>query len=206
MKVVRWIRELGLNKVGIMPISTELADDFYIDKAILESMPSKVFVPYLLISPEMYDFDNSLQSYDSLHYKAIKIHAFARKEWYLIPNKIRAIIEIALKKDIPVIFHTGGWHGSNAIQFYKYCREFPQVNFILAHGRPISQTLTVLKGNKNIYVDSSFLPIENIKLICDLGLSNRILFGTDFPIMKTFWPEINLLDWYRNNIIALIKT
>ena len=23
--------------------------------------------------------------------------------------------------------------------------------------------------------------------------------------MKTFWPEINLLDWYKNHVMELIK-
>ena len=104
------------------------------------------------------------------------------------------------------MFHTGGWRGSNAIQFYKFCREYPEVTFILAHGKPISQTLTVLKGAKNAYTDSSFMAIESMKLICDAGLSDRILFGTDFPIMKTFWPEISLIDWYKNNVMELIQT
>ncbi len=48
------------------------------------------------------------------------------------------------------------------------------------------------------------MDIESMKIICETGLSDRILFGTDFPIMKSFWPEINLIDWYRNNIIELI--
>lgn len=103
------------------------------------------------------------------------------------------------------MFHTGGWRGSNAIQFYKFCREYPEVTFILAHGRPISQTLTVLKGTKNAYVDSSFMPNENIKLICDAGLSDKIIFGTDFPIMKTFWPDVDLLDWYKKNVLEQIR-
>jgi predicted TIM-barrel fold metal-dependent hydrolase len=50
------------------------------------------------------------------------------------------------------------------------------------------------------------MPIESMKLICDAGLSDRILFGTDFPIMKTFWPEISLIDWYKNNVMELIQT
>ena len=123
-----------------------------------------------------------------------------------MPDKIRTVIQAAYVKGIPVMFHTGGWSGSNAIQFYKYCREFPEVTFILAHGRPISQTLTILKGAKNVYVDNSFMPIESMKMICNLGLSNRILFGTDFPIMRSFWPEINLVEWYENNVLELIHT
>lgn len=153
----------------------------------------------------MIDADPTLKIFDSLNYKVIKIHTYARKEWDLMPNKIRMVIQAAYNKGVPVMFHTGGWRGSNAIKFYKFCREFPEVNFILAHGRPISQALTVLKGAKNAFVDNSFMDIESLKMICNAGLSDKILFGTDFPIMKTFWPEINLTDWYRNHIMELIQ-
>ena len=202
--LIKWYDELGIDKVGIMPISME--SNFGRDQKILGSLPPERFVPYLWINPEMVDADPSLELYNSLNYKVIKIHAYARKEWDVMPDKIRLVIHAAYKKGVPVMFHTGGWRGSNAIQFYKFCREFPEVTFILAHGKPISQTLTILKGAKNAYVDNSFMAIESMKMICEAGLSNRILFGTDFPIMKTFWPEVNLTDWYRNHVLELIQT
>ena len=202
--LIKWFGELGIDKVGIMPISME--SNFGRDQKILGSLPPERFVPYLWINPEMVDADPSLELYNSLNYKVIKIHAYARKEWDVMPDKIRLVIHAAYKKGVPVMFHTGGWRGSNAIQFYKFCREFPEVTFILAHGKPISQTLTILKGAKNAYVDNSFMAIESMKMICEAGLSNRILFGTDFPIMKTFWPEVNLTDWYRNHVLELIQT
>jgi predicted TIM-barrel fold metal-dependent hydrolase len=204
-QIIKWFDELGIGKVGIMPVGTTWASDFNRDQKIMASLPTARFVPYLWVSPEMVDTDPTLKLYDTLNYKVMKIHAYAIKEWDKLPDKISTVIEVARNKKVPVMFHTGGWRGSNAIQFYKFCREYPEVTFILAHGKPISQTLTVLKGAKNAYADSSFMSNESIKLICDAGLSHRILFGTDFPIMKTFWPEINLLDWYRNNVIELIE-
>jgi len=204
--LVRCYAELGIDKVGTMPVGTSWECDFNRDQKIMSSLPKERFVPYLWVSPEMVDADPSLKLYDVLNYKVIKIHAFAIKEWDKMPDKIRTVIEVSYNNGVPVMFHTGGWRGSNAIQFYKFCREYPDVTFILAHGRPISQTLTVLKGANNAYADSSFMSIESMKLICDAGLSNRILFGTDFPIMKTFWPEINLIEWYKKNVMELIQT
>jgi hypothetical protein len=204
-QIINWFNELGIDKVGIMSVGTSWERDFEKDKKTMLAMPRKRFIPYLLVSPGMYDLDKTLNTFDSLRYKVIKIHSLAREEWFEMPNKVRGIIKAAYKKKVPVMFHTGGWRGSNAIQFYKFCREFQEVTFILAHGRPISQTLTVLKGANNAYVDSSFLPIENIKMICDAGLSDRIIFGTDFPVMKTFWPKINLVDWYKTHVMELIR-
>jgi predicted TIM-barrel fold metal-dependent hydrolase len=203
--VIKLYEELGIDKVGIMPVGTSWVSDFKRDLKIMSKMPRNRFVPYLWVSPEMIDADSSLMKFNSLNYKVIKIHAYARKEWADMPDKIRMVIHAAYKLKVPVMFHTGGWRGSNAIQFYKFCREFPEVNFILAHGKPISQALTVLKGAKNAYTDCSFMAFESIRAICNAGLSNRILFGTDFPIMKTFWPEINLTDWYRAYVLELIQ-
>jgi len=204
--LINYYAELGIDKVGIMP--TGLADKVDFDNSLkdIRSLPTERFTPYLWVTPEMVDIDSSLELYNALDYKVIKIHAYAQKEWDEMPDKIRTVIQIAYEKDIPVMFHTGGWRGSNAIQFYKFCREFPEVKFILAHGKPISQTLTVLKGAKNAFVDNSFMDIKSMKMICDAGFSDRILFGTDFPIMKTFWPEVSLIDWYRNNVIEQIQT
>ncbi len=203
--LVTYFGALGIDKVGIMPTGIAGEADFTVDQKIMGSLPPERFVPYLWVSPEMVDADPTLNTYNTLNYKVIKIHAYARKDWDAKPDKIRTVIQAAYIKGVPVMFHTGGWRGSNAIQFYKFCREFPEVDFILAHGKPISQTLTVLRGAKNAYVDNSFMDIESIKMICDAGLSSRILFGTDFPIMKTFWPEINLINWYKNNIMELIQ-
>lgn len=203
--VIRWFDDLGLDKVGIMTVGSTMDSDFFLDQQVLNSLPKQRFIPYLWIFPEMVDADPTFKMYDNLDYKVMKIHSYARKEWANMPDKISSVIEVAYKKSVPVMFHTGGWRGSNAIQFYKYCREFPEVTFILAHGKPISQTLMVLKGAKNAYVDSSFMPFENIKQICDEGMSDRILFGTDFPVMKSFWPDVNILNWYKINILEQIQ-
>ncbi len=204
VQVNTWIEELGIDKVGIMPVGTTQESDFNCDANIMATLSSEHFVPYLWISPEMIDIDPTFGNCDILSYKVIKIHTYARREWLEMPEKICAVIETAYKKNIPVMFHTGGSKDTNAIQFYKYCCEYPEVTFILAHGRPISQALTILKGSKNSFVDTAFMPNDSIKALCDAGLSSRIIFGTDFPIMKTFWPEINLLVWYRNNVMDLI--
>ena len=179
-QVIKWYNDLGIDKLGIMPVGTSWKGDFNRDQKSMTTLQVNGMVPYLWVSPEMIDYDHTLGLYNTLNYKVIKIHAYARKEWYNMPDKIRRVIEVAYKKNVPVMFHTGGWRGSNAIQFYKYCREYPDVNFILAHGRPISQALTILKGSKNAYVDTAFMPYESIKAICDAGLSNRIFLGLTF--------------------------
>lgn len=204
--IVDWFDQLGIDKIGIMPMGSTQQYDHSKEEETLLSFPKNKFIPYLWVSPEMVDADPTLGTYLKPIYKLIKIHPYARKEWYKSPDKIRLVVEAAHRYIIPVMFHTGGWRGSNAIQFYKFCREYPEVTFILAHGKPLSQTLTVLKGTKNAFLDSSFVPIENIKVVCDAGMSDRIIFGTDFPVMKNFYPEIDIIDWYKSHVMELVKT
>ena len=203
--IVKYFDDLEIEKVGLMPTSPNWELNQIYNTNSIDRFPRDKYVHYLWVSPDMIDSDSTLETFNLSRFKVLKIHAYAQKEWCLMSEKIRLVIQVAYRNDIPVMFHTGGWRGSNAIQFYKYCREFPEVKFILAHGRPFSQTLTILKGTKNTYVDNSFMMNDSLKLLCDNGFSDRILFATDFPIMKSFWPEINLTHWYRNNVMELIK-
>lgn len=203
--IVDWFEQLGIDKVGIMPLSTTWESDFNRDLQIISNLPKNRFVPYFWVSPEMYDEDQSLNKFDVLDFNLIKIHAYARKDWIDMPEKISGVIECAYKRNVPVMFHTGGWSGSEAINFKPFCRDYPGVNFILAHGRPIEQTILILKEYSNTYVDTSFMPIEDVKLLVLAGLSKKILFGTDIPLMKCFSPEIDVIEWYKNNIMEYVQ-
>lgn len=40
------------------------------------------------------------------------------------------------------------------------------------------------------------MPDEDLEKVCESGFGKRVIFGTDFPVMKYSWPEIDLVDWY----------
>ncbi len=101
------------------------------------------------------------------------------------------------------MFHTGT--ETPADNFAEYCRDFPQTTFILAHGNPIDETIKIMKDCSNVFVDTAFLPIPNISKLCENGLSNRILFGTDFPITNYFYQDKPSLSWYRENIAKFVE-
>ena len=56
-----------------------------------------------------------------------------------------------------------------------------------------------------MFVDTTFLPIPNISKLCENGLSDRILFGTDFPITSYFYNDKPSLSWDRENIAKFVE-
>ncbi|MEI8274337.1 MAG: amidohydrolase family protein [Paludibacter sp.] len=205
-KVVDFFEILGIDNVGIMPTAMNGKINFNDNLKEIKQLPTNRFIPYLWLTPEMYELDSTLKMYDELNFKIIKIHGYANKEWVNLPDKIQNIIDLAYKRDLPIMFHTGGWEGSESIQYLDFCVNNPEVKFILAHGKPIEEAITILKMANNVYVDTSFLDLSSVQLLCDEGLEKKILYGTDFPIMKTFWPEIDLVTWYKQNVMEYINT
>lgn len=196
---------LGVGKVGIMPFGLAYGPEPSVEEAYA-SLPSDRFVNYLWLSPEMLEKSPNLSEFQNVNYKLIKIHGYARQEWYYLPEKIRQIFNIASIISIPIMFHTGGYPGSDAIQYLMFCQEFPEVKVILAHAKPLDQAIAVMRNAPNAFVDSSFVHIEGLQAICDAGFGDRIIFGSDFPAMKCFRPEIELVDWYRDNINCIVNT
>lgn len=197
--------ELGVGKVGIMPFGLTYGPELAEVRAAYARFPADRFVNYLWLSPEMFEKSPDLSDFQDINFKLIKIHGYARQDWYYLPDKIRQVFSIASLKNIPIMFHTGGYPGSDAIQYLMFCQEFPEVKVILAHGKPLDQALAVMKNAKNAFVDSSFLPIEGLQTICAAGFGDRILFGSDYPAIKYFRPEMELVDWYRESINELVN-
>lgn len=127
---------------------------------------------------------------------------------YFYPNeeKCKKIYEIAEKNDKIVIIHTGD-------PFYNFAKvkyahpiyiddiavEYPNLKIIIAHaGNPwIEDAVEIAYKNENVYLDISGWFFKNIPkdygiimrqklkfIISYLETSDKILFGTDWPLIK----------------------
>ena len=82
-------------------------------------------------------------------------------------------------------------------------RKYSKVQVILAHGRPLNQTMNVLHHCPNAFVDTAFMPHEHLQTLIQNGFADRVLFGTDTPI-----PGRNIkssLPRYLRSRIAMSK-
>jgi len=60
-----------------------------------------------------------------------------------------------------------------------------------------------MKKYLNVWVDTAFMPTENIVMLCNERLSDRVLWGTDYPIPKYYYPNMDMKDYYLNLVNCL---
>lgn len=104
------------------------------------------------------------------------------------------LLKTATELDIPVIIHTGCIHSNliyknpdsgRAELFAPWFKKFPALKFVLAHMNfhEPDVALDLAMEYPNLYVDTSWQPTETIgEAVRRIG-SERILFGSDWPLL-----------------------
>ena len=159
-------------------------------------------IPFLWVSPGMLRHSRDLRPYFFRDFAGIKIHGL--QGWNPNGKEIHRVLSIAREKNLPVLLHTGEHEICRAGAYLRLCREFGDVRIILAHGRPLDECITVMKECPNVYADTAFMPVNNILILRNEGLIKRVLWGTDFPVMRYFY-DIPPEDYYRQKISEAIN-
>ena len=188
-----------------------------IDHAVLHSLEPLTSTAELLEITELYKDKISVfasvekDNADPLSYlsqflandrvRGIKIHpqvgGYACGELY---DKVKEIAAFADKHHKPMMFHTGhipsddlsDIHGCSEVEAIEpLISEFSNVSFILAHigWESWRQVLKVALKYPNVYVETSWQPSNIIRRACDALGADRVLFGSDFPLLS---PDIAL--------------
>ena len=124
-------------------------------------------------------------------------------------DKMKGVVELAGKYDVPMAFHCGYSHsalrkygkpsitdfvGPKDLEFLA--QENPEVNFLAAHmGKPFFKDIVeVTKNNPNVYTDMSGLfhsgledselpkAVEEVRKYLENAGPDKLMFGTDFPV------------------------
>lgn len=135
--------------------------------------------------------------------------------------QVRYALEAFRKVKCPVIFHCGDCLNSVCRAKLKYAHplnidevavDYPDMHFIIAHiGYPwVKDTAEVCYKNKNVYTDISGFVYNNFETedkvkfkkvldeFLDIASTDKLLFGTDFPISNQR-SYIEALDWVATN-------
>jgi predicted TIM-barrel fold metal-dependent hydrolase len=125
----------------------------------------------------------------ALPYQGFKLHPRANP-WNLDDPQVAriaaAVFEYADERAMPIVIHTGPDPFELPTIFSRFFAAAPNAKIILAHARPVEETIPLLYRYPNVCCDTAFVPPEDIKRIQAAGFGGRILFGTDFPITH-YW-------------------
>lgn len=138
--------------------------------------------------------------HSKIQWRGVKMHWGAHPEWFYDRKLVCKALEIARKRNIPVLVHTGGAKECEPKVFEEMIRQYDDLKFVLAHGRPIEQTIEVMKAHSNTYVDTAFMCVEDVSKLIRKGFVDRILFGSDAPINLVYHKNETVTDYLKGCI------
>ena len=160
--------------------------------------------PILWLTPKMMKtWGLSYMLHSKIRWQSVKMHWKAHREWFYNRKLLHNALEVARWLEVPVLFHTGDFKECKACVFEEICKQYDDLTFVLAHGRPLDETKNVLEACANVYVDTAFMPADHVKELADAGYSNRILFGTDVPINLLYNKEVTIANYIMNCLTEL---
>lgn len=203
-----FLDSVGVDRFAVS--STSTCERNY-DKVLLEmreliSLCGERVLPVLWVLPEMFNNDIINFYLDSgICWRMLKIHPQTSPigSWKTDSTNTNQLISLARNLNLPILIHTGEINGCYPEQFNDIILANPDINFVLAHGRPLIQIMVIMESCPNCWCDTAFMPTENIVKLCEMGLSDRVLWGTDYPITKYYYPDIDQVSYYRNLVCRL---
>lgn len=149
---------------------------------------------------------------NSADYSGFKIHTRAQN-WDFNDARIFKLAEdifsFAEKYAKLILIHCDDDHSPRL--FEHFIAGHPKALIQIAHLRPISDTIYMLSHYSNVVADTSMASRENVEKIEKAGFSNKLRYGTDFPI--THWhsckpdydPSVNELVQNVQQLYAMVK-
>ena len=154
--------------------------------------------PILWITPRMMKtWGISYMIHSRIKWEGVKMHWQAHREWYYNHKILHNALDVARWMEVPVLLHTGNYKECHTSVFLDLCKQYNELDFVLAHGCPIDETTEVLSQCPNVRVDTAFMPAEDVKLLCKNGYADRVLFGTDAPINLLFYKDMSTVEYIR---------
>lgn len=126
------------------------------------------------------------KKYIKKEFAALKFHP--QVEGVLSDNDFDYAMKVSAEFNLPLIIHTSYNQSESCGRLCPICEKNPNATIILAHGRPFEECPNALKL-PNVYADTAYMPPQEAKKIVNQDLGDKLLFGSDFPIDKYFYPK-----------------
>ena len=147
---------------------------------------SDYITPFLWYIPPYIDEGVSAAgAFENLPYGGIKLHPRAHF-WDLEDEKhlkcLHELFTFAGERGLSVLIHTGEDNFERPCFFERFFAEYPEVKCVLAHCRPVAETIEMFQRYENVSGDTAFLSKNSFEKIVRDGFGERLLPGSDFPI------------------------
>ena len=192
--------EAGIMEIAVSSTSTcaELYKLVVEEMLLLKKIGGDNVHPLLWVTPQMMKtWGIRYMLHSKVNWQGVKLHWGAHREWYYNKKLLYKVLALAQEKSLPILLHTGESKECQPSVFKSIINEFSNLSFVLAHGRPIKQTLNILQSCPNTFVDTVFMPIEHISLLIEDNKCDRMLFGTDTPINMVFDKTLSTVDYIK---------
>lgn len=183
-RILRTLRLAGITHFAYSSTSNVVTDDAAFmreERDAMHELSEGRAIPFLWVTHSMLQKSRDLSLYLDDKIKGLKIHGGSEK-WNPSSRPMQRAFDIASERNLAVMLHTGEKDNCFAGIYKRLCQKYSTGKIILAHGRPINQTIDILKNCPNTFVDTAFMPHEHLELLIKAGFADRILFGTDTPI------------------------
>ena len=203
--VIRLMADIG---VGYYAVSSTTTCEENYEKVLSElreliRLDGDKVLPVMWITPEGLKGNIAWLLESSIKWRCLKVHPFLHQNvWSPDSGQFAEVIDIARELHVPLLIHTGNEDCCQCEQYESLIASNSDIDFILAHGRPLQQIIPILKTYSNAYTDSAFMSIDDMSILVQEGLSCKLLWGTDMCIPKYFYPKENLVECYRKKIEA----
>lgn len=186
-------RQAGICHSVINSVATSASQVFAINHFIAETVKAGAgrLTGLGTLHPDSPDPEKDVAEILALGLKGIKLHPDIQG-FRIDDPRVMAFFEIVGER-LPFLLHLGDWRydNSNPNRMKRVLEAFPHVRFIGAHFAGWSvweESVRTLRIYDNLVADSSsslyaLSPEKAVELIRLFG-AERILFGTDFPLMS----------------------
>lgn len=163
-------------------------------------------LPVMWITPEGLNGHIAWFLESNIQWRCLKVHPFLhQQDWMPGGEQFNEVIGIARELQVPLLIHTGNEACCQCGKYEPLIVDNPDIDFVLAHGRPLKQVIPILKSYPNAYADSAFMPVEDMSRLMQEGLSHKLLWGTDMCIPKHFYPQEDMANYYLRKLNAFKK-
>ena len=203
-----WQAELDAGIDDIVVSSTSTCAEQY--KLVIKEMRELIQIggsrvhPLLWVTPRMMKtWGIRFMLHSKIHWEGVKMHWYAHREWFYNHRLTNDAISIAKKLNVPVLLHTGEDRVCSPFSFQPLIKNNPDLTFVLAHGRPLDETIRILLEYPNTMTDTAFMPVDDVNRLVEVGLEDRVLFGTDAPINMLYNETTSTADSIKESIDSL---